>query len=150
MWQAIILSALPIFEVRGGIPLGIAQGHPIWLVYVTCVLANILVVPIVYFFLEVIHHRFMHYGAYQSLFDKFMERTRRKVHNKVERWGVWGLTLFVAVPLPVTGAYTGTLAAWFFGMDKKHTLIAITIGILISGAITTAVAIGALSLGGWM
>ena len=66
-------------------------------------------------------------------------RIRRKLHKKVEKYGYFGLTLFVAVPLPITGAWTGTLGAWFFGMDKLKSTLAILLGVLIAGIIVTIV-----------
>lgn len=149
MWQGIALSMAPISEVRGGIPVAIAQGMNPLTAYVLCSIANMIVVPVVFFFLEYIHHHLLHSTTYQQLFDTFMEKTRKKVHDKITRYGVWGLCLFVAIPFPVTGAYTGTLAAWFFGINKKQAWLAISAGILISAAITTIITLGTFSIGGW-
>jgi len=139
--MSILLSMAPVSELRGGIPWAISQGVNIYMAYVVCVLANIIVVPAIFFFLESLHRHLINIRIYKKVFDKFMERTRRKLHKKVEKYGYFGLTLFVAVPLPVTGAWTGTLGAWFFGMDKIKSFLAILLGVAIAGVIVTIVAL---------
>ncbi len=136
---SILLSMAPVSELRGGIPWAISQGVNIYLAYVICVLANIIVVPVIFLFLGSVHHNLINIRIYRKVFDKFMERARRKLHKKVEKYGYFGLTLFVAVPLPITGAWTGTLGAWFFGMDKLKSTLAILLGVLIAGIIVTIV-----------
>lgn len=141
--NSILLSALlsmtPVGELRAGLPAAFISGVSPWLAYTVCVLANALVAPIVFFFLEYLHKHFMHVGAYRSMFDRFMERTRHKTEHYVKKYGYWGLAIFVAVPLPFTGAYTGALAAWFFGMDKWKAFWSIFIGVAIAGGIVLAV-----------
>lgn len=133
----ILLSMMPVSELRGGLIYAHTVGLNPFIAYFIAVLANIIIVPIVFFFLEYLHDHFMKLRIYQRTFDGFLERTRHKTHKKVEKWGYLGLTLFVAVPLPVTGAYTGTLAAWFFEMDKIKATLAIGLGLLIAGLIMT-------------
>jgi uncharacterized membrane protein len=135
----VLLSMAPVSELRGGIPWALSQGVSPYVAYIVAVLANIVVVPIIFFFLESVHHYFMNIKIYKKVFDRFMERARKKLHKKVEKYGYFGLTLFVAIPLPVTGAWTGTLGAWFFGMDKIKSFFAILLGVLIAGLIVTAV-----------
>ncbi len=137
--KAILLSLLPVAELRGGIPAALLSGTNPLLAYIVCVLTNLIVVPVVFIFLEYIHHHLMNTRLYRETFDIFMERTRRRLHDKIERWGYLGLTLFVAIPLPVTGAYTGTLGAWFFGMGKFKSFLAIALGVSIAGLIVTIV-----------
>jgi uncharacterized membrane protein len=115
----------------------IASGLNPLLAYIICVVTNMLVIPIVYFFLDYVHKYLIKLGWYKNTFDRFLERTREKIGPNIRRWEYLGLTLFVAIPLPVTGAYTGTLGAWFFGMDRKKSFIAIAQGVLIAGAIVT-------------
>ena len=141
LWAA-LLSMTPIGELRAGIPVAIAYGVNPWLAYVVCVLANIAIIPIVMFFLEWMHKRFMHMARYRTAFDRYMDRTRGRTHNMVEKYGVFGLALFVAVPLPVTGAYTATVAAWFFGLNKWKAFWSISAGVIIAGAIVSGIAGG--------
>lgn len=139
--KIIILSLLPISELRGSIPVGLASGMSISSVYPIAVIFNLLVFPIFYLFLSTIHHFLLHYNFYKKTFESFLERTRRKAAPKIERYGYLGLTLFVAIPLPITGAYTGTLAAWFFKMNKRKSFFAILLGVIIAGVIVSLVSI---------
>ncbi len=135
----ILLSMTPVGELRAGLPAAFVAGvHPL-LAYLVCVAANVMVAPIIFVFLEYIHYHFLHVGMYRTAFDKFMERTRQKTEKYVQKYGYFGLTLFVSVPLPLTGVYTGALAAWFFGMNKWKALISILLGAAIAGAIVLAV-----------
>jgi uncharacterized membrane protein len=89
------------------------------------------------------------FAWYRSLFDRFVERARGKLRSGVEKWGALGVALFVAIPLPVTGAWTGTLGAWVLGLPKRKTLAAVILGVAGAGAIVTAVmllGIGALRI----
>jgi uncharacterized membrane protein len=76
---------------------------------------------------------------YRSFFDRFVERARSKLHKGVEKWGWLGIAAFVAIPLPVTGAWTGTLGAWVLGIGKRQTMIAVILGVIAAGAIVTIV-----------
>lgn len=136
---AIILSMLPIAELRGGIPYALANEINPWVAYFVCCGANILAFPIVYLFLGIFHDLFMKVKLYQELFDKLVARTRKKVEKNLEKWGFWGLMVFVMIPLPVTGAYTGSFAAWIFGIKKRKAFLAVTCGILIAGVIVSAI-----------
>lgn len=136
--KIIALSLLPVSELRGAIPYGILfSGLPVYAVFLIAVAANMLVVPVFYFFLDYVHHHLESISLYHALFSRYVERTKRKAHRHVSKYGYFGLALFVAVPLPVTGAYTGTLAAWLLGIEKKKAILAITIGVLVAGIIVT-------------
>lgn len=139
LFYAIILSLLPIAELRGGIPYAYLTGTPIWLAYVVCVAANFFVGPIVFIFLETAHKWLIKWQPYEKLFDLMINRVRRKTAHLIRKYGFWGITLFVAIPLPVTGAYTGSIAAWVFGLDKKKSLLAVFVGVCIAGLIVSAV-----------
>ncbi len=136
---SIILSMMPIFELRGGIPYALANGiHPVT-AYLICCAANILAFPIVYLFIGIFHDLFLKMQWYSNLFEKLVVRTRSKVGDNLEKWGFWGLMVFVMIPLPVTGAYTGSFAAWVFGIEKRKAFLAVSMGVLISGLIVTAI-----------
>jgi uncharacterized membrane protein len=86
---------------------------------------------------------------YRTLFDRFVGRARNKLKKGVERWGWLAVAAFVAVPLPVTGAWTGTLGAWVLGISKRRAFAAVLLGVLAAGILVTSVAmlgIGALNL----
>jgi len=135
--HSILLSLLPIAELRGGIPYAVANGITIPVAYLVCVASNILVIPIVYIFLETLHKQFYKIGPYKWLFDKWVNRTMQKAEKSVGKYGYWGVMLFVAIPLPVTGAYTGTLAAWLLELDKKKAFVYLAFGVVIAGVIVS-------------
>jgi len=136
---ALILSILPIAELRGGIPVALLAGYPIWLSYISCVGVNFLVGPLVFLFLNTAHKFLYRVAIYNKLFDWFERRVRSKTSRLIEKYGFWGVTLFVAIPLPVTGAYTGTTAAWLFKLDFKKSMLAVLVGVMIAGVVVTTV-----------
>lgn len=136
---SIILSMMPIAELRGGIPYALAHDINPVTAYLICCAANILAFPIVYFFMGFFHDLFNKMTWYSNLFEKIVVRTRNKVGNNLDKWGFWGLMVFVMIPLPVTGAYTGSFAAWVFGIEKKKGFLAVSLGVLIAGLIVTAI-----------
>ena len=143
--QAILLSALPISEIRGGIPLAFYYNLK-WAIWIL-VLVNILIIPLAFLFLDYINKFLLKIGFYKRFFYHIIENTRRKTEEKIEKYGYLGLTLFVAIPLPVTGAYTGTLAAWLFGMDRKKSFLSIALGVIIASIIVfTVVSLGITTL----
>ena len=112
---SILLGILPISELRGAIPYAYLNGVPIWLSYIIGVLSNAMVPFIGFLFFETLHKLLDKWGFYHRLFEKTVDRARKKVGDKVSKYGLLGLMLFVAIPLPVTGAWTGILGAWVLG-----------------------------------
>lgn len=137
--KAIGISMLPIAELRGGIPYALLNDVNPFVAYLICCLANCIAFPFVYLFLGIFHKRFLKWNWYESLFDKFVARTRKKLDSTIEKWGFWGLMIFVMIPLPITGAYTGSFAAWLFNIKKREAFLAITLGIFIAGIIVSAI-----------
>jgi uncharacterized membrane protein len=137
---AVLLSLAPISELRGSIPWSLANGMPVGVAFALCVLANMLVGPIAWLFLSTLHRLLSRWRPYATLFERIVERARHKVHAAMERWGYWGLALFVAIPLPFTGAWTGVLGAWVLGMEVRKSLVAVAAGVLIAGVVVTTVA----------
>jgi len=138
IWTA-ILTILPITELRGGLPYALTLGIPWVLAYPYCVLLNFLVAPIAYLFLNSVHKLLCRWQFYSKYFDKLVERARRKLTEKVDRFGFWGVAVFVGIPLPITGVWTGTLGAWILGLSKRKTMLAVLVGVIISGLIVSAV-----------
>jgi uncharacterized membrane protein len=137
---AVLLSLLPVSELRGAIPFLLAHGTPVGAAFALGVAVNMLVGPIAWLFLSTLHRLLSRWRAYAVVFDRIVGRARRKVHGAVERWGYWGLTVFVAVPLPFTGAWTGVLGAWVLGMEWRRSLAAVAAGVLAAGVVVTLVA----------
>ncbi len=145
---SIVLSALPISELRGGIPLAIAGGYPIWLVFVVCALANIAIILPVWFFLDYLHVHLEKLGFYKRFSDRILDNVRKrtdKIEANMKLYGWLALTIFVGVPLPVTGAYTASLAVWILALERKKSFVFIALGVLVSASIVTLVTVGAIN-----
>ncbi|MDR2101941.1 MAG: small multi-drug export protein [Treponema sp.] len=137
LWTA-ALSFLPISELRGGIPFAMAQGLPWYWAYPFAAAVNALAAPACWLFLSTLHRLFLNMAWYRRLFEGFIGRAREKLRPGVRKWGWLGVAAFVAVPLPVTGAWTGTLGAWVLGLDKGRTLASVILGVFAAGAVVTA------------
>lgn len=134
-----ILSVLPISELRGAIPYAYFNGVGISLSFIIGVLCNCMVAPIGFLFLNTLHKYLDKWSFYNRIFERTVTKARSKVGEKVEKYGLWGLMVFVAVPLPITGAWTGVLGAWVLGLDKKKSILSICLGVLIAGIVVTTI-----------
>ena len=133
-----LISMLPIAELRGAIPYAIASGISPIKAYVAAISGNFFPVPLILFSLAFFEENVIRRSKIlSSLFERITERTRIRARGRVEKYGAPALISFVAIPLPMTGAWTGALVAYLFGIDKKHAMIYIFAGILIAGAIIT-------------
>lgn len=143
--KGIIFSILPVFELRGGIPVAIASGASWFSAFFFCVGANILVIGPIFFFLDYIHEHLMKIRTYNRVFNLYLNRVRKKAEEKFAKykWEYFVLFLFVAIPMPGTGAYTGCLIAWFFELDRKKSYISIALGVITAGIVVTIVATAA-------
>ena len=138
--ESIFWSLFPITELRGGIPLAVYRGIGIYSAFIICVMANSFVIPLVFFFLDHLHGIFMQNRYYNKIFNKYIENKRDLLEKHIDtKWEFFALMLLVGIPLPVTGAYTGTLLAWFFEIPRKRAYLALTIGIVIAGLIVSLV-----------
>jgi uncharacterized membrane protein len=141
----IFLTAMtPIGELRASIPLGLSILHQPWfLVFVISVIGNMIPPVFILWLFPGFSNWLM---SHSKLMNKFLtwlfERTRKKAHDKIEKYGDLALIIFVAIPLPNTGAWTGTLAAWLFGIPLKRALPNVFYGVLIAGVIVTLVTAG--------
>ena len=144
----IVTSALLILELRGGIPVAMTLlDFPWYYAYLLAVIGNLLPVPFILLFLDGATRLLSKIRFFDRMLNWLFERTRRrgKIIQKYERIG---LVLFVAIPLPITGAWTGALAAVLFGMKFKHAFLSIVIGVLIAGAIVTCLSYFGLAIVG--
>ncbi|MDR0550628.1 MAG: small multi-drug export protein [Spirochaetaceae bacterium] len=135
------LALLPISELRGAIPYAITNGIRWYFAWGFCAAVNALAAPLCWLFLSTFHKLFLRSNRYKLFFTNFVERSRLKLKTGVDKWGAFGIALFVAVPLPVTGAWTGTLGAWVLGIRKPATMLAVIAGVAAAGAIVTAVVV---------
>lgn len=131
------LAASPISELRGAIPVAIFQfDFPWYYAFVIAVIGNILPVPFILLFLESISKLLSKIRFFNRILNWLFEHTRQR-GKIIERYERIGLILFVAIPFPLTGAWTGSLAAVLFGLKFKHAFISIIAGIIIAGVVVT-------------
>ena len=133
-----LISMIPIVELRGAIPVGVGMGLPLWACYIICCIGNMLPVPVIYLFAR----KVLIWGKDKKYIGKFFtfcyekgEKGGEKLKAKAGRGLFIALMLFVAIPLPGTGAWTGTLAASFLDMGFKKSVIAVMCGVVIAGVI---------------
>lgn len=130
-----LVSMLPIIELRGGLPFGVALGLPYQLAFPAAVIGNLIPAP---FIIVYIRRIFMLMRRYMPKLNGVVDKLEQKAHlkgQKVQRYQYLGLWLFVAIPLPGTGAWTGCLAAAFLGMRLKKAMPAVVLGVLTAGTI---------------
>jgi uncharacterized membrane protein len=93
----------------------------------------------VYVFLSTLHKILSPIRFYNDLFQRIVMRARNKLKDKVDRYGYWGIVLFVGIPLPITGAYTGALGAWILGMKPRKSVLFICLGVFLAGIVVSSV-----------
>ncbi len=142
-----LVSMIPLIELRGGVPIAVGMGLSYWNALAVCVIGNMLPVPIIYFFAR----KVLLWGQDKKYIGKFFkfciekgEKGGQKLSAKAGRGGLFiALMLFVGIPIPGTGAWTGTLAASFLNMGIRSTTLAVCLGVVMAGMI-----MGVLSLAG--
>lgn len=126
-FTVMLTAALPIIELRGAIPVGISLGlSPIHATFLSFI-GSMIPVPILLFSIRPIFNHLKKTKAFRNMIDKLTDRSLRR-SNKIQKYGFWGLILFVAIPLPGTGVWSGTLAAALLNMRFKRAFPAILIG----------------------
>ena len=138
-------SMLPIIELRGAIPLGAGFGLPWWQTYLIAIVGNMLPVPIILLFVKSVLTWKIKF--FNRIANKMFEKAEKN-REKIEKYAFWGLTLFVAIPLPATGAWTGTLVAALFDMKFWKSLLSAVIGVMVAGVIMTLVSYGVVAAWG--
>ena len=145
-----LISMVPIIELRGAMVYAVGYGLPYIPALITCVIGNLLPVPIIYFFAR----KVLIWGADKKYIGKICnfflvkgEHAGQKLVKKTGRGGLFlALLLFVGIPVPGTGAWTGTLGASFLNMGFKSTVIAVSLGVILAGIIMATVSTGVFSL----
>lgn len=134
-----LISMIPLVELRGAVPYAISSGIPLWQALLTGVIGNMLPVPIIFFFARHI----LEWGKEKPVIGNFFTWCLNKGHRggqKLEEAAgdkgiFWALLLFVGIPLPGTGAWTGTLAASILDWDFKRSVLAVMLGVVLAGFI---------------
>lgn len=147
-----LISMVPLIELRGGVPVGVTMGLSQVEAVILCAIGNMLPVPIIYFFAR----KFLIWGADKKYIGKICsfflikgEKGGQKLTAAAGRGGLFiALLLFVGIPLPGTGAWTGTLAASFLNMGFKSAVVAVILGVLLAGLIMATASTAVLSLFG--
>ena len=143
---AFLVSMVPIIELRGGVPIAVGQGLDYLPALLVCVIGNMLPVPFIYLFAR----KFLLWGAERKYLGKFCRRILEKgqrggeklTKSSTRRGSLFlALLLFVGIPLPGTGAWTGTLAASFLNMGLKSTTLSVCLGVIIAGLIMGIVSV---------
>ena len=140
-----LVSMVPLIELRGSIPLGLGMGlNPLWL-YIICIVGNMLPVPFIFLFAR----RILVWGSDKKYIGKFFtwclkkgEKGGKKLESAAGKGLYWALFLFVGIPLPGTGAWTGTLAASLLDMDFKKSVLSIMGGVILAGLIMGIISLG--------
>ena len=142
-----LISMVPIIELRGAIPVAVGMGLPLIPSYIICIIGNMLTVPFIYFFAR----KVLIWGSDKPVIGKFFtfclekgEKGGKKLQAKAGRGLFVALLLFVGIPLPGTGAWTGTLAASLLDMDFKSSVVAVMCGVLLAGVIMALISNGVL------
>lgn len=137
---AIILSILPVSELRGGLPLAIIfadeNNIPLILIFSLIVTVNILAIFIAFFFFDNVHKLLLKNKFYDKIFNSYLKKIQKKVDKFEKQYSTTGfiaLAVFVGIPFPGTGAWTGCVIAWLLNLDRKKSILAISLGVLMAG-----------------
>lgn len=143
--MTLILSMAPISEVRGGIPYAMSAGIPFPLHFVMPMLANMLVVPILLFMVEPLFTFLRKHHVFEKWILAYERRAARKM-DKYAAYKKWGLFLFVAIPLPTTGVYTGVVASVLGGIKPRQAMLPLLAGVFVASILTYMAASGLLGV----
>jgi len=134
----VALTFVPALELRASIPYGLIDAAlPPALVVTACILANIALAPLVWVFLAKGIDLFLRIDWIDRLYQRVVLRARANVQGYVERWGTLGLAVFIGVPLPGSGVYSGALGAYLLGFTFGQYMIAAALGVVIAGSLVT-------------
>jgi uncharacterized membrane protein len=140
--STIVIAMLPIVELRGALPAAMNVFKLEWGVAILLsIIGNMIPIPFLMFFFQYVERFLRRWKIFRIFFDRLFESTRRKGERKVQVWGDIGLILFVAVPFPITGAWTGTLAAYLLKLNRFRAFLSILVGVVIAGFIMTVVSL---------
>ena len=136
-----IISLLPILELRGGLIAARILGVKFIKAFIICYIANILPVPFILLFINYLFNKMSKWKPTKKIVDWISNKTLKK-KDQIDKYGYFGLFLFVGIPLPGTGAWTGSLLAILLNLDKKKSFVTIAIGVLAAGIIMSLLSYG--------
>ena len=143
--MTVLISMVPVLELRGAIPAGVAGGLSPLVAMAVAIVGNLVPIPFILLFIKKIFAWLKNRPKIRPLVEKLEKRAEGKMET-VQRYAWWGLCILVAIPLPGTGAWTGALVAALMDMRIKKAMPAIVLGVVIAGVIITLLSYGALHL----
>jgi len=136
----IFLTLLPFLELRASIPYGILATDISWYtVVMIAVIVNILLAPLLYLFLTKIIQLFFFIKPFEKWYHNKLEKTQKRSQHVVDKYGLLGVAIFIGIPLPGSGVYTGALISYIFNLGYKRFFYAAIIGVLIAAAAVTII-----------
>jgi len=147
LWT-IIIAGSPIIELRGAIPVAMGIFSFPWpKALFLSLIGNILpIIPIIWFLDKLSGYLSKQFDFFNHFFNWLFERTRRKTKNGFDKWGKWALVAFVTIPLPFTGVWTGSIAAFLFGIKYKDAFWLISLGAFLAGILVTTLTLLGISI----
>jgi uncharacterized membrane protein len=142
------VSMVPVIELRGGVPIAVGMGIELPVAFIVCIIGNMIPVPFILLFLRKILTIMEKWGGIFGKTARWLRERAEKKGKALERGLILGLIILVAVPLPGTGAWTGTLAASFLNMGIKSTALSVSLGVVIAGIIMALASTGVFSIFG--
>ncbi|ABY93522.1 small multi-drug export protein [Thermoanaerobacter brockii subsp. lactiethylicus] len=142
----LFIAALPVIELRGAIPIGISLGLSPFYATIISLIGSMIPAPFILFTIKPIFNRLKKTRLFKKLVDKLTDRSLKYNGEKIQKYGVWGLVLVVAIPLPGTGVWSGSLAAALLNMKFKQALLAIFMGNIIAAILIMILSYGVGSL----
>lgn len=152
-----VITLIPLLELRASIPYGIFSMQnemPWFFVTIICIVMNIFLGWMIYFILGPVFSLLKKWNWFEKKIWPILEKSREKIHPYVEKYGEFGVALFIGIPLPGSGVYTGALGAYLLGLEKRKFFIANVIGVLIAGVAVTLLCLlvlkGAVGENSWL
>ena len=149
----LLLTFVPFVELRGGLPVVVEyltrNNMFIWPYFLLILLLNFLIIIIAFLFLDFFHERFMHWNFYSKTIGRKIEKIQIRAEKIDKKNGVWkyvALAFFVSIPLPMTGAWAGSVIAWVLGLNRLKSFLAISLGIILAGLLVLFASLGILGL----
>ncbi len=143
----VLITLIPTLELRASIPYGILRADMHWwAVVLVCVVTNIVLGPLVYLFLDKVMALLLRFEWLNQIYRRTVTRTQRRIQKSVDRYGEMGVALFIGIPLPGTGSYSGALGAYLLGLGYRRFIVANVIGVSMAGAIVTAVVLSGIEV----
>ncbi|MFC1741952.1 COG2426 family protein [Nanoarchaeota archaeon] len=140
--ELILITFLPFLELRASIPYGILKLQMSWVdVFIICVITNIILGIVIYFLLNKVVKHFIKIRWIGNIYNKVVVRAQKKIEPYVERYGEIGVALFIGVPLPGSGVYTGALGSYLIGLGYRKFIIACIVGVILAGVAVTLISL---------